>query len=379
MRLSAVMIVRDEARCLARCLGSIEDLVDEIVVVDTGSTDDTVAIAERFGAIVAHRRWDDDFSAPRNLSLDIATGDWVLYIDADEHVVSGDRTLLEAARRAQPDALALRLLLRSNRGHTPYRELRLWQHRSDIRFRGRIHEQVVVDIDRLVEAGGGVVGAVDLLVEHDGYEGDQAAKNRRNLPILLQELAGDPERVFLWLHLGTIRADSGDLDGALEAWGRGAAASARLGSKATISVCHQRLIAAAAARGEPFADLVAEADDLFPGDAAIDWAVMCAAEITGDVVEVERRATRLLDVDRSALEDRGLGVDERMLGEWPLAARARARVAMHRLRDASADLAMAEQLSGGSLEYRVLRHAVERLVERDPGGAPRLPREGGGS
>src|SRR4029077_18021100 len=100
MLLSAAIIVKDEADHLDACLSSLHGLVDEIVVVDTGSTDGSVAVAERHGAVVAHEPWRGDFSAPRNRSLDLATGDWILYIDADERVrgdVARARAFLDTA------------------------------------------------------------------------------------------------------------------------------------------------------------------------------------------------------------------------------------------------------------------------------------------
>src|ERR1035437_8094177 len=83
--LSLAMIVKNEARCLARCLRSVQAIVDEIVIVDTGSTDDTLQIARDFHARIFHFSWVDDFSAARNQALAKATGDWVLVFDADEH------------------------------------------------------------------------------------------------------------------------------------------------------------------------------------------------------------------------------------------------------------------------------------------------------
>ena len=89
MRISACYIVKDEAARLSRSLASLTGAVDEIVVVDSGSTDDTVKIAVEFGAQVFQFPWCDDFSATRNFSLSKATGDWVLVVDADEYFPDG--------------------------------------------------------------------------------------------------------------------------------------------------------------------------------------------------------------------------------------------------------------------------------------------------
>src|SRR4051812_15611125 len=95
------MIVRDEARCIVRCLESVRDVVDEMVVVDTGSTDDTVSLAEGTGATVYHFAWVDDFAKARNVALTHCTGDWILVLDADEWLESGAATL-ESLRYTAP-------------------------------------------------------------------------------------------------------------------------------------------------------------------------------------------------------------------------------------------------------------------------------------
>src|ERR1700677_2356118 len=83
-KLSLAMIVKNEARCLARCLRSVKQVVDEIVIVDTGSKDDTVKIATEFGGKISQFDWINDFSAARNFALDQTGGDWILVLDADE-------------------------------------------------------------------------------------------------------------------------------------------------------------------------------------------------------------------------------------------------------------------------------------------------------
>jgi glycosyltransferase involved in cell wall biosynthesis len=94
--LALSMIVRDAAALLPACLSSIRGLVDEMLIADTGSTDDTMAIAREFGAQVFSIPWANDFAAARNLSLGRTKSDWILSLDADEHLDS------EAARQIPP-------------------------------------------------------------------------------------------------------------------------------------------------------------------------------------------------------------------------------------------------------------------------------------
>src|SRR5580658_6526740 len=110
MLLSAAIIVRDEAEHLDGCLTSLRGLVDEIVVVDTGSSDDSVAVAHRHGAIVGHEPWQGDFATPRNRSLDLCSGEWILYIDADERVRAGDNDERRRGLAAASEFAALRVL-----------------------------------------------------------------------------------------------------------------------------------------------------------------------------------------------------------------------------------------------------------------------------
>lgn len=365
MRLSATMIVRDEERVLARCLSSIRDLVDEIVVVDTGSTDDSVAIARSFGAVVVEDPWRDDFAAHRNHALSLATGDWILYIDADEHLVDGDRALLEAAWRAHPDSLCLLLLLRGHSGFTPYREHRLWRNGLGIRFEGAIHEEVCSDIEALVDAGVGTRDTVDLVLDHDGYEGDQMAKHRRNLPLLRKEVERIPDRVFLWFHMGLILRDLGDRAGAVDAWRRGAAAARRQGPGGSVALCHQLLIEDAALHGDPFADLLAEAEELFEDNVLVDMSGLAAMGAVSDFAGLEMYATRLVEADRPRIAALGITVHEYVITQWAHAARARARLALGDPVGARDDLLRALESGPENLEYRVLLHATERLLDQD--------------
>ena len=208
---SAVLIVRDEEAVLEDCLRSLVDVVDEIVVVDTGSTDSTPEIARRYGAQLSHHEWRDNFAEARNVSLDRATGEWLLYIDADERLVGADRVSLESALSGA-DEIAFRVLLQPFSSMTPYREYRLWRNDPRIRFEGRMHERVVPAIYRVARQDGRPIGDVDLFLEHVGYDGDQTRKHLRNLPLLRQFLEEDPEHLFALHHLATVLEALGDDD-----------------------------------------------------------------------------------------------------------------------------------------------------------------------
>jgi glycosyltransferase involved in cell wall biosynthesis len=214
---SAAMIVRNEERFLAGCLDSIAGLVDEIIVVDTGSTDRTPDIAAAHGARVRHHRWREDFSAARNEALDHAAGDWILYIDADERVRPYDRARLEQ-ELGDPLLCATTVRFHPRTGYTAYPEHRLFRRDPRIRFRGAIHETMMPDIDRMIETGQGRRGSSNLTIDHLGYDGDQSHKLQRNLTILEKEVRVKPERMYLWWHLGTVYRDLGRMEEAEAAW-----------------------------------------------------------------------------------------------------------------------------------------------------------------
>src|SRR4051794_14008871 len=115
------MIVRDEEGVLDACLASIKDVVDEIVIADTGSIDRSLEIGRAYGARVIEQPWQGDFSAARNAALAAASGDCILYIDADERLAPVARSAVAAALD-RPDLVAGLLWFRAKAGLTPYRE-----------------------------------------------------------------------------------------------------------------------------------------------------------------------------------------------------------------------------------------------------------------
>ncbi|HLC40446.1 MAG TPA: glycosyltransferase [Methylomirabilota bacterium] len=202
-KLSLCMIVRNEEAMLPGCLDSVRDLVDEIVVVDTGSSDRTVKLAESYRATVAHFGWRDDFAAARNESLRHATGEWILVLDADERLRPEGRGELErlierddiagvnvwlASR--MPDDLTAKVLAA--------RYCRLFRKLAGVAFTGLVHEQVLPSIHRL---GRKVIDS-EIVIDHLGYGGANPAKLERNLRLLEREIAARPHDPFAYFNLG---------------------------------------------------------------------------------------------------------------------------------------------------------------------------------
>jgi tetratricopeptide (TPR) repeat protein len=196
------MIARDEAGTIGRALAAAKPFCDEMIVVDTGSTDRTREVAAEHGARVVGHPWTDDFSAARNRALDEARGDWALVLDADELMDEEcGRGVREAIRRADTGGVFLPIVNRFGDG----RELsalilRVFPLRPDLRFRYRIHEQVIDRLSaiatreglRLIKVGGAVL--------HDGYREDVIAsrgKNERNRRIFELAIQDDPADVYL--------------------------------------------------------------------------------------------------------------------------------------------------------------------------------------
>lgn len=206
MTLSLCMIVKNEADCLADCLASVVGVVDEIVVVDTGSTDDSGAIAQGFGARVIPFEWVDDFSAARNESLRHATGDWILVLDADERLEPDhlDR-LPKWLGMPNIGGYALNIQNKVKDGEGDNCQLatifRLFRNRPEIRYEGIIHEQVILSVQR----AGFITAGCDLQIVHLGYTSDMMDsrdKLNRNLGMLERQAELEPDNPYVYFNLG---------------------------------------------------------------------------------------------------------------------------------------------------------------------------------
>lgn len=204
---SLCMIVRNEERVLGDCLRTAKPHVDEIILVDTGSTDRTVEIAQEHGAKVFHFPWCDDFSAARNVSLEHATGDWLFWMDADDTLPEEcGKMLRELVWLAEDRVTGFLMQVHippapGENGFTVVDHVKLFRNLPGMRFEGRIHEQILEPLYRL----GGTVERTNLYVVHSGYDYSpegQARKRERDLTILAKDLAERPEHPFVHFNIG---------------------------------------------------------------------------------------------------------------------------------------------------------------------------------
>jgi len=207
IRLSLCMIVKDEEELLPQCLASVMGLVDEMVIVDTGSTDRTVEIAKSFGARVYHFDWIGDFAAARNAGLQRARGEWILSLDADEELPRSSwapiRQVIE--EYPEPTPLAVNVRIVNITGDLPSdlhvnHFLKLFRNVSGMEYRGAIHEQVQFQGELPPS-----ITREDIVIRHYGYMAKVAGpkkKIERNLQILEKELADGQDKPFYLYHMG---------------------------------------------------------------------------------------------------------------------------------------------------------------------------------
>jgi glycosyltransferase involved in cell wall biosynthesis len=192
--LALVMIVKNEEKKLKRCIDSVKDFVNEIIIVDTGSTDNTKNIAVNNGAKVFDYEWRNDFAGARNYSLSQSTSDWNLVLDADEYILSNHQLIRDFIEKN--NNLIGRLNILSNyldEGQEKVESTyvsRLFTN-NEIFFKGRVHEQLDSNLPRV---------NISVSVAHDGYY--QTDKTDRNLPLLLLELKRSTSDAYILYQIG---------------------------------------------------------------------------------------------------------------------------------------------------------------------------------
>ena len=207
-RVALVVIARDEGPRIARLLNSVAPWVDEMLVLDTGSVDDTAAVAGHAGARVASFAWCDDFAAARNAALAHAAADWHVVLDADEWLLEGGAALA-ALRQTEPSFVGA---VRVDDQGAAAGVVHDWISRvlpGPVRYRGRVHEQ---------PQHGMSVCQLPVVVGHDGYTPERlAAKRGRNRALLQAELQAAPDDAYLWYQLGKDHAVYGEHEAAISA------------------------------------------------------------------------------------------------------------------------------------------------------------------
>jgi tetratricopeptide (TPR) repeat protein len=233
-RISLCLIARNEEALLPACLASAAEAADEIILVDTGSTDRTREIARAAGARVLERPWDDDFAAPRNLAAAHATGDFILQLDADEQLAAaGAPAVRRAVKRAAfdvglvrchnadaPDAPAAEVLAGRRRVGPPGLLPRLLRRAPDLRWVGCIHESVL----EWAAARGNRLEAVPIDLVHYGYTNPVFAgkeKRERNLALLRKRVREEPDSAVSLGYLAAELLADGNLAEASEVAERG--------------------------------------------------------------------------------------------------------------------------------------------------------------
>jgi glycosyltransferase involved in cell wall biosynthesis/Tfp pilus assembly protein PilF len=223
-RLSICMIAKNEERFLGRCLESVRGLADQIVLVDTGSTDRTVEIAREHGAEVHFRAWDNHFSNARNEALRHATGDWILVLDADEELLPDQHETLRSHLR-EDGVIAWRLPLtdvgRENEGVSQVP--RLFRNAPALFYVSRVHEQVYASLETRRQQWGldNRFGQARLL--HHGYQAEVVkSRDKVNRNLRLLELANEefPNDVNLLMNLGLELWKAGQPDWAVRSYDR---------------------------------------------------------------------------------------------------------------------------------------------------------------
>ena len=211
------MIVRDNETTIAAAVESILPWVDQVIVVDTGSTDRTPEICRALGCQVYHFNWPESFAVARNESLKYATGRWIFWLDSDDVIDAENGPKLRALVSSEVPANVMGFTMKvhcpsegpdGGYNYTAVDHLKVFRNRPDIRFEGRIHEQVMESINRLK----GDVVFTSLFVVHAGADHSaegRRRKLRRDIKLLRLDRREQPNHPFLHFNLGMTYADAG--------------------------------------------------------------------------------------------------------------------------------------------------------------------------
>lgn len=210
--LSACLIVRDASAGLARCLRSIQGIADEIIIVDTGSIDNTVEISRQFTDKIYFFEWIDDFAAARNFSISKATCDWILQIDADEFLNPVSKEYLNQIL-ATPDCIVYTCWMHYTKDYTPENGCSfLFRNHQQIRYERRIHENIQSSVEQKLNSGNWKIQPCNLFFNHSGWDNNSNPKYTRDLKLLKSEVKENPGNGDFWNRIALIYHHTGKHD-----------------------------------------------------------------------------------------------------------------------------------------------------------------------
>lgn len=219
--LSVCMIVKNEEKNIKRCLESIYKIADEIIIVDTGSDDETLDICNQYNCNIIKHKWNNDFSEARNISLDYATKDYILFLDADEELSSADleklKLLLSKSKLSEGYFLKLINIINENEVGE-YVIFRLFKNKKNYRFRGKVHEQIANCIQKYNKEN--CIENIDIKIYHYGYDPNKVNikdKYKRNIGILNTYTEEEKDAYYYYV-LGNEYARITDFNKAIESY-----------------------------------------------------------------------------------------------------------------------------------------------------------------
>ena len=362
------MIVRNEELFLEGCLESIKDVVDEIVIVDTGSTDRSKEIAARYGARVFDFPWCDDFAAARNEALEKCRGEWILYIDADERLRPASR---DEVRRILSDRRNAAYTVRFHPigGYTAYREYRIFMNDPRVRFESAIHESMYDSLLTAAEEDGLGIGDSPFAIDHTGYDGDLMHKHRRNLPLLMKQVERNPARMYLRWQLGVAQKGLGDLEGAERTWME--AIEMTRGKEAVMhddSHAYYEMICLENERGGDPSGFLDEALRLFPDNYLLIWTRALMLTRSRRFEEAAGILKGLVSIDPGTLVDGPLAYNSKIFGELSYAPLADCLFQLGDHGESERYYALASACDPGNAEYLTKLKFVRALLNKSRTG-----------
>lgn len=217
--LSLCMIIKNEEKYIQKCIDSVFDIVDEIIIVDTGSTDSTLEIIKNYNVKLYKYTWNNNFSDARNYAIDQSSSDWILFLDADEVLDNSSKLkVMEFIKNTDLDGchfLVHNYISENMKDYTLHYALRLFKNNKGYYYKGKIHEQISNNNFEVINK----FSNEDILLHHYGYTNEVLKikdKRARNIPILIKSLEENPNDSFTLFNLGNEYLAKNDLKKAIE-------------------------------------------------------------------------------------------------------------------------------------------------------------------